>query len=47
MNQREKLLRKAVLHDQAATLLRQDAERHEAEAKKLRAEAELLEESEP
>ena len=36
MTPREELLRKALLHDQAATLLRQDADRHGAEAKRLR-----------
>jgi hypothetical protein len=40
MTAREELTRKALLHDQAAYLLRQDAERHESEAKRLREEAE-------
>jgi hypothetical protein len=43
----EELHRKAMLHDQAAELLRADAERHEAEAKRLREEAALLEEPGP
>lgn len=43
MTPREELLRKALLHDQAAVLLRQDADRHEADAKRLREEADLLE----
>ncbi len=42
----EELHRKALLHDQAAELLRQDAERHEAEAKRLREEAAAMEERE-
>ena len=47
MTPREELLRRALLQEQAATLSRQDAERHESEAKRLREEAALLEESEP
>lgn len=43
MTPREELLRKALLHDQAAELLRMDAERHESDAKQLREEAALLE----
>jgi hypothetical protein len=43
----EELHRKALLHDQAADLLRQDAEHHEAEAKRLREEAAAMEEPEP
>lgn len=39
MTPREELLRRALLHDQAAELLRQDGDRHEAEARKLREEA--------
>lgn len=45
MTTREELHRKALLRDQAAKLLRADAERHESEAKRLRTEAGLLEES--
>ncbi|MEI7636339.1 MAG: hypothetical protein WCJ37_03485 [Syntrophus sp. (in: bacteria)] len=45
MTTREELHRKALLHDQAAKILRADAERHESEAKRLREEAALLEES--
>jgi len=41
----ELLERKAFLHDQAAFLLRADAERHESEAKCLKEEAASLEES--
>lgn len=48
MSKIEELLRRAVLQDQAATLLRQDADRHGAEAKRLREDAALLpEEPEP
>lgn len=36
---RDDLLRRSVLHDQAATLLRREVDRHEAEAKRLREEA--------
>ena len=39
MTHTEELHRKAMLHDQAAELLRADAERHEAEATRLREEA--------
>ena len=39
MTPREELLRKAMLHDQAAELLRIEAERHETEAAELREEA--------
>lgn len=42
----DELYRKALLHDQAAELLKADAERHNSEAKRLREEAVLLEESE-
>jgi len=45
MTPREELLRRALLQDQAAQLLRADAKRHESEAKRLREEAALLEES--
>ncbi len=44
MTPREEILRRALLHDQAATLSHQDGERHEAEARKLREEAALMEE---
>ena len=47
MTEREELLRRALLQEQAATLLREDADRREAEARKLREEAALLEEPEP
>ncbi|MDP1991015.1 MAG: hypothetical protein Q8K00_08320 [Syntrophales bacterium] len=47
MTTREELLRRALLHDQAATLLREDADCREAEARRLRAEAVLLEVPEP
>jgi hypothetical protein len=43
MNEKEILKRKALIRDQAASLLRQDAERHESEAQRLREEASLLE----
>lgn len=46
MTHTEELYRKAMLHDQAAELLRQDAERHEAEAKRLREEAAAMGEPE-
>ena len=39
MTRTDELFRKAVLHDQAAQLLREDADRHEAEAKELRDQA--------
>lgn len=42
----EERRRRALLHDQAASLLRQNAARHESDAKRLREEAALLEESE-
>ncbi len=42
MTPREELLRRALLHDQAAILLREDADRHEVDAKRLREEAALL-----
>lgn len=42
MTTKETLHRKALLHNQTAQILRQDADRHEAEAKRLREEAELL-----
>ncbi|MCX5831173.1 MAG: hypothetical protein NT140_04690 [Deltaproteobacteria bacterium] len=41
MTPNEELHRKALLHDQAAELLRQDALDHEAKAKRLREEAAL------
>jgi len=44
MTLKEELHRKALLHDQAATLFRQEADRHESEAKRLREEAARLEE---
>lgn len=47
MSPHEELHRKALLHDQAADLLRQDADRHEGEAQRLREEAALLEDTEP
>lgn len=47
MTEYEELNRKALLHDQAAVLLRQDADRHEAEAKRPREKAAPLEEPEP
>ncbi len=47
MTPREELNRKALLHDQAAGLLRQDADCHEPEAKRLREEAAHLKEPEP
>ena len=47
MNQIEELRRRALLQDQAAELLREDADRHEAEARKLREEAASLEEPAP
>jgi len=42
MTGKETLERKALLHDQAAELFRQDAKRHESEAQRLREEAALL-----
>lgn len=47
MTPHEELLRRAFLHEQAAALLRQDVDRHEADAKRLREEAALLEELAP
>ncbi len=44
MTTKEIIERKALLHDQAAQLLQEDADRHETEAKKLREEAALLSE---
>jgi hypothetical protein len=44
MTEREVLLRKALLQEQAATILREDAGRREAEAKRLREGAALLQE---
>jgi hypothetical protein len=44
MTLREELLRRAFLQDQAAALLREGSRRHEAEAKRLREEAEKLKE---
>lgn len=46
MKEKEILKRRALLHDQAASLFRQDAARHEAEAHRLREAAALLEEAE-
>lgn len=45
MTPREELLRRALLNDQAAVLLRMDAERRESEAKRLRVEASRLKET--
>ena len=45
MNEKEIIERKALLHDQAASLLREEAEGHEKEAEKLREEARKLRES--
>ena len=45
MTAKETLERKALLHDQAAFCLRQDADRHESEAKRLREEAEKMREA--
>lgn len=42
----DELRRKALLHDQAAELLRLDAERHNSEAKRLRENAAFLEKEE-
>lgn len=47
MMPREELNRKALLHDQAAELFREEADRHETDARKLREEAARLEEPEP
>lgn len=47
MTHAEELYRRALLHDQAAELLRADADRHESEARRFREEAALLEEPEP
>lgn len=47
MTPMEELHRKALLYDQAAELLRVDAERHEFKAMQLREEAARLEESKP
>ncbi|MCK9391546.1 MAG: hypothetical protein WCW53_06880 [Syntrophales bacterium] len=44
MTPREELQRKALLHTQAAEILRADTGRHESEARRLREEALLLEE---
>ncbi len=43
MSTREEILRKAFLQDQAAALLREDADRHQAEAERLRKEATYME----
>jgi len=43
MTLRDELLRRAFLKEQAAQLFRQEADRHEAEARKLREEAAMLE----
>lgn len=43
MTEREELLRRALLHDQAALLLRKEADRHEADARQLKEETRLLE----
>lgn len=45
MTPREELHRRVLLHDQAAELLRQDVDRHESEAKRLREEAALFRET--
>jgi len=42
MTVKEIIERKALLHDQTAQLLREDADRHESEAQRLRDEAALL-----
>ena len=47
MSSCEELHRRALLQDQAAVLLQAEVERHKAEAKRLREEAALLEETEP
>jgi len=47
MSPRSELLRRALLHDQAAELLREDVSRHKSEAKRLREEAARMEEPEP
>jgi len=47
MSPRSELLRRALLQDQAAILLREDADRRDAEAKRLREEAARMEEPEP
>jgi hypothetical protein len=47
MSKIEELLRRAVLQDQVAILLRQDADAHEVTARKLREEAAMLEEQGP
>jgi hypothetical protein len=47
MTHTEELYRKALLHDQAAELLRADVARHEAEAKRLREEAAAMKEPKP
>lgn len=47
MTPREELHRRALLHDQAAVLLQEEVERHKSEAKRLREEVALLEESAP
>jgi hypothetical protein len=44
MTKRKEFLRRALLHDQAAQLLRVDAEHHESIAKQLREATEMLEE---
>ena len=46
MTPEEELNRRAMLHDQAAELLRQDADRHKSEAKRLREETAHLKEPE-
>jgi len=43
MPTREELHRRALLHEQAAKLLREDAGRHETEARRLREEATYME----
>jgi hypothetical protein len=47
MTHTEELHRKAMLHDQAAELLRQDVGCHEAEVKRLREEAAAISERKP
>jgi hypothetical protein len=45
MTEHEELLRRALLHNQAAFLLRKEADRHGADARKLKEEARFLEEA--
>ena len=46
MKPSDELRRKALLHDQAAELLKLEAKRHNSEAKQLREDAEFLEKEE-